>query len=138
MFFKRIWRRLRGALGVASLWGATWFAGAMTSLFFFGPSFPADFVFSLVLRAGLAGFVAGGAFSGALAYTFRNKQLSAVRTGGFVLLGAVVAGLLFPGSPIFGAVFGAAAAGVTISLAKSAPEPLNPVDPPDVLPKAVR
>ena len=137
MFWSRIWKRLRGAVGVASLWGATWFAGAVTSLFLLGPSLPADVVLRLALRAGLTGFLAGGAFSGALAYVFRNKQLSDVRAGGFVLLGAVVAGLLFPGAPIFGAMSGVAAAGVTIKLAKSAREPLNPADPPDVLPKAL-
>jgi len=138
VLFKKIWKRLRGALGVGTLWGTIWSVGAAAGLFLFGPSLPVDAVFRLALRAGLTGFLAGSAFAGALAYVFRNKQLSDVRAGGFVLLGAIVAGLLFPGAPMLGAVFGATAAGVTIRLAKSTPEPLNPVDSTDLLPKALQ
>ena len=132
MRLREFLKRLRGALGIGTLWGSIWFGGAVAILALFGPS---GVNLGMALRFGFTGFMAGTAFGGALVWLYRNKEISDIGAAGFVLLGAVVAGLFFPGSPLLPALFGAAAAGITIKLARRPGETLEPGSPTDLLPK---
>ncbi len=80
---------------------------------------------ALGVGTGTLGFVIGGAFSGVLTYAYRNRSFADIKAGRFALLGAVVAAVFFPGSPVMAAMFGALSAGTTIKLAQSAAEPLE-------------
>ena len=131
MELPQVWKRFRGAFGIGSLWGSIWLVGA-TILALVGPP---GLSLGVALRFGVTGFMVGTAFAGALAWLYRGKELSDVGSVGFTLAGAVVAGLFFPGSPLLAALFGGAAAAITIRLAKRPAESLHPGGSSDLLPK---
>lgn len=129
-------RRMRGALGMALIWGLAWFTGGMVLLLIVGPD-AADVPFPLFF--GLLGFLAGALFSGILGLIERGRgfhQLSLPRFAGWgaaagllfsvlfaltvtlIGAGAMLDDLLFL-APLFAAI-GAASAGGTLALARAA------------------
>ena len=142
---KLFWRRLRGAVGNAVVWGLSWFAGAWTwvlglQLLGWVPDYY-TWPFGLLIAAniGLTGFFAGGAFSGFLGLAYRGRALRNINVGWFALGGAAIAaicspvlttiarsgfGMGLPGDLVTGglmaALFGAVTAGTTIGLAQRA------------------
>ena len=131
MFLKRLLRRLRGALGVATLWAAAWFVGGLVLLTLSGAAnrLPWDLLLSMSARLGTVGFFTGGAFSGLLTFGYRNRSLSDISTARVALGGAVVAALLSPGMAIMAGIFGGVTAATSIKLAKAAVDPLDPGEP---------
>lgn len=127
-------RRMRGALGMAMVWGLAWFAGGMVLLLIVGPD-AADVPFPIGF--GALGFLAGALFSGILGLIERGRgfhQLSMARFAGwgaaagllFSVLFAVTVTLVGGGAllddlvflaPLFAAI-GAASAGGTLALAR--------------------
>lgn len=122
-----MWKRLRGALGVATLWGTVWFVGGWALVAILG--MPGELAFDQLLRItarfGLLGFFSGGAFSGYLTFSHRNRALSDISTTRVAVAGALVAGLLSPGMAVITGLFGGVCAATCIALAKSAADPLG-------------
>lgn len=143
---KGIWRRLRGAIGNAVVWGGAWFTGAL-ALFggaaLFGAGVGPDpwWVALLVsMNIGVTGFLTGLAFSAYLRLGLFDRSLLSIRAGRTAVAGALVAasasvllsallrvvyGLPFtPPSLLSGlplaVTFGAATAGATVYLAQRA------------------
>lgn len=86
-------RKLRGALGMAVTWTASWSVvafGAIYGLAFFVPSLRENTI-QAILLTGLAGFVGGTVFSIALTSFFRNRDLAQLRAGWIAILGMVSA-----------------------------------------------
>ena len=139
MFLKRFWRRLRGALGIATLWGTAWFVGglAVLSVSAWTGTIPWDIVLGMAARLGRLGFFTGGAFSGLLTFAYRNRSFSEINTVRFALGGAAIAALLSPGMAIMTGVFGGVTAAISIQLAKRASDPLIAGDSPNVLDPSV-
>ncbi len=139
MFFKRLWRRLRGALGIAILWGTAWFVGglAILAVSAWTGALPWDLILGMAARLGRIGFFTGGAFSGLLTFAYRDRRLSEINTVRFALGGAAVAALLSPGMAVMAGLFGGVTAATSIKLAKRASDPLIPGDSPSVLDQSV-
>ncbi len=139
-------RRLRGAVGNALVWGASWFG---TGLAVLSPihllgllpvANPWQVIFSVSANLGVVGFLVGGGFSAFLSLAYRDRSLLEIRAGRFAVGGAVVAALLSPivkyvavmstglgvslGDLVVGGVFpavlGGITAGATIKLAQNA------------------
>lgn len=133
---KKWLRRIRGALGMAVVWGLAWFSAGMVLRLIVGPG-AADVPFPVGF--GILGFLAGALFSGILGLVERGRgfhELSLPRFAGWgaaggllfsVLLaltatptgaGALLDDLLFLG-PLLAAA-GAASAGGALLLARRA------------------
>ncbi len=142
---REIFRRLRGALGNALVWGAGWFVAGLA--LFAGlrvvgvlpPSFSWVEVFEYAVRAGIVGVAAGGAFSIVIGLLYRGRRLSEISWVRFGIAGGVVTGLFVPlflqamnllsgdglvpwelvlDDGLWTAVFGGVAAGGTLKLAQ--------------------
>lgn len=100
---RKLWRRVRAAVGMGMAWGAAWFGAGMVLLLIVGPD-AADVPFPLGF--GLLGFLAGGLFSVVLGLVERGRRFDQLSLPRFAGWGAV-GGLLF--SVLF--VFGVALAG---------------------------
>ena len=96
---KLIFRRLRGALGNALVWGTVWFAAGfvlITGYSLLGPrSTTLSWeLLSYALRGAawiaMYGAVVGGAFSAYIAANFRNSRLQDLSPGRFALGGGLV------------------------------------------------
>lgn len=127
-------RRIRGAFGMALIWGLAWFAGGIVLLLIVGPD-AADVPFPIGF--GVLGFLAGALFSGILGLIERGRgfhQLSLPRFAGwgaaagllFSVLFALTVTLIGGGAllddlvflaPLFAAI-GTASAGGTLALAR--------------------
>ena len=84
-------RRVRGAVGMGSIWALAWFGAGMVLLLVLGPG-AADVPFPLGF--GLLGFLAGLTFSGVLALAGRRRSFDQISMARFALWGGV-GGLLF-------------------------------------------
>ena len=99
---KNFLRRLRGALGNAMVWGTAWFGAGFalwTAFYLLGQPLPGDpwrVIPYVAANFGVAGFLAGGAFSAFLRVAYRDRPILEIKVGRFALGGAVIAGLLFP------------------------------------------
>ncbi len=121
-------RKLKAALGNSIVWGGAWAAGSVTLatvLTWLGVvSVPLNLeeLSQIATWYGLAGIVAGGAFSGLLPIAFRGRDVLSVRSKLFLLgglaAGALIAPLL-PGPVWIGAILGAGTASGTLAIAKS-------------------
>ena len=104
MDFDTIFRRLRGALGNALVWGAGWAgvaaaAGAVFAVLgAVGLLPPVDWgeALSWAVRFGVVGFVAGGAFSGVVGLLYRGRRLSELSLPRFAVGGGVVTAVFVP------------------------------------------
>jgi len=139
VFSKRLWRRLRGALGIATLWGTAWFVGglAVLSVSAWTGAVPWDLILGTAARLGRIGFFTGGAFSGLLTFAYRDRSFSEINTVRFALGGAAIAALLSPGMAVMAGIFGGVTAATSIKLAKRASSPLIAGDSPRVLDPSV-
>jgi hypothetical protein len=113
-------RKLRGALGNAAVWGATWFgagstilsAAALTGL---APgSVSLGVILQLALSIGITGFVAGAGFSIVLGTEYRRHRLEDMQVGGMAIKGAVISVLLAPWVSF--AAIGLGGSGVSLGL----------------------
>ncbi len=127
-----IFKRVRGAIGNALVWGAAWFSItlALFSILYIAGDSPLSW--ELVLRGatgmGGVGFLAGGGFSAFLAFAYRDRRLLDINIGWFALGGAVVAGVggaVIANGALLGAIFGGVTAAGTIKLAKRASRRLS-------------
>ena len=94
-------RRLRGALGNALVWGAGWSAAAfavMVTMRLAGAMSDASWLqmFALAVKFGVIGTIAGGAFSAVIGLVYRGRRLSEINWIRFALGGAVVTGVFVP------------------------------------------
>ena len=138
-----IFRRLRGALGNALVWGVGWFTAGLVlfaTLRLAGiVSSPWTEVLELAGKAGIIGGIAGGAFSSVIRLLFHGRRLSEISWVRFGIIGGVVTGLFVPlfmqtmnllsgdglvpwelvlDDALLTAVFGGAAAGGSLKLAQ--------------------
>ena len=97
-----ILRRIRGALGNALVWAVSWVAGGTAVLGLlhltgvFQLADPSEIFSFFVPVLGMTGFLTGLAFSAYLPLAYRDHTVLEIRTGRFVLGGAVIAGLICP------------------------------------------
>lgn len=143
---KRMLRRIRGALGNSVAWAVSWVIGGtavlgllhLTGLFQLAD--PSEIFSFFVPVLGMTGFLTGIAFSTYLSFAYRDQSVLEIRTGRFVLAGAVIAGLICPlvillsplapeleastrillASELWTVVFGSVTAGATLKLAQRA------------------
>ena len=111
---KLIFRRLRGALGNALVWGTVWFGAGVALVLgysLFGPR-PSALSWELwrytllgATSVAVAGAVAGGAFSAYIAANFRNKRIQDLSPGRFALGGGLVSVLLVLAVSFVGSLF---------------------------------
>ncbi len=142
-----IFRRLRGALGNALVWGVGWFTAALAvfaALRVVGilpdtVSWAAGL--ELAIKFGIVGCIAGGAFSSVIRLLYHGRRLSEISWLRFGIVGGVVTGLFVPvfmqtmnllsgdglvpwelvlDDGLLTAVFGGAAAGGSLKLAQLA------------------
>jgi len=123
------WKRLRAAIGNALIWGAAWAAGSVVLLVLMAllgrlTVFP-DFeeMFQVATWFGSVGVLAGAAFSGVLRLVARDRGVLDLNAAPFVIGGSAIASLfagLLVGPVWIASVLGAATAGGTLALAKSA------------------
>jgi hypothetical protein len=113
-------RKLRGALGNAAVWGATWFGAGFTilsalTLTGLAPG-PASFgvLLQLAMSIGITGFVAGAGFSLVLGTEYRRHRLEEMQVGGMAIKGAVISVLLAPWVSF--AAIGLGGSGVSLGL----------------------
>ena len=145
-------RRLRGAIGKAFVWGAGWsvLAIAAFAVLKVGGFLSEGVIWldalGIAARLGIAGGVAGGAFSLAIGTLYRGRRLSEMSAVRFGIGGGLMAGLGVPlfletmsllsggglipleyvlGDGVLAGLFGAIAAGGSLKLAQRA-EPLLP------------
>lgn len=92
---QRFWRRVRGALGMAVVWGAAWAAfglliGVASKIlpFAFWDTFFTYFDAPLP-ALGMPGFIAGALFSAVLAIASRNRRFEELSLPRFTALGAL-------------------------------------------------
>jgi len=147
---KDIWRRLRGALGNAFVWGVGWFTVGLLAFAVFAVLrvvgiLPSTFswveALGLAVRMGIVGAVAGGAFAGVIGLLYHGRRLSEISWVRFGIGGGVVTGLFVPlflqtmnllsgdglvawnlvlDDAVWTSVFGAVAAGGSLKLAQLA------------------
>jgi len=142
-----IFRRLRGALGNALVWGAAWSASALAVFAALKVTgiLPASVIWldSLLVAArfGVVGGITGGAFSLVIGLLYRGRRLSEISWVRFGVGGGLVAGLFVPTfltvarllsgdtflpleallrNGLLSAMFGGVAAGVSLKLAQRA------------------
>ena len=133
MFLKRLMKRLRGALGVATLWGGVWFLGGLlfSGLLGLTTGLPWPALLGMAGTMGRIGFLTGGAFSAYLTFGYRNKSLAEISTARVARVGGLVAAVLSPGMAATAGLFGALAAATSIRAAKSALDPFDALDAAD-------
>lgn len=120
MFLKQLWKRVRGALGVATFWGSIWVAGGavvMVAMGLLGTLGMEGFL-RTAARLGATGFFAGGAFSGYLTFAHRKRTALQINTVRVALMGGVVAALLVPGMAGLAGLLGTVCAATSVELAK--------------------
>jgi hypothetical protein len=95
-----VFRRLRGAVGNALVWGVGWFTAALAV---FGTlriagiiSVPWVEVLVTAVKAGIIGGVAGGVFSSVIRLLYHGRRLSEISWVRFGIGGAVVTGMFVP------------------------------------------
>jgi hypothetical protein len=142
-----IFRRLRGAVGNAMVWGAGWAACALVTfagLKITGILSPSVIWLDSILvaaRFGLMGGIVGGAFSLVIGLLYRGRRLADINWVRFGLRGGIMAGLFVPTfmtaarllsgdtflplenlltNGLMSAAFGGVAAGVSLKLAQRA------------------
>lgn len=99
---KTFFKRLRGAVGSALVWGATWFttAGALFSTLHLTVGLPMEgpwrFILFVASSIAATGFLTGGAFSIFLRFGRLERPLLEVKVGKVALAGAIVSALVFP------------------------------------------
>jgi hypothetical protein len=94
-------RRLRGVVGNALVWGAGWFTAAiavggighMVGIF---PRVRWLDVLGLGIRVGVVGVFAGAAFAGAIAVLYRGRRLSEISAVRFGIGGGLISALFIP------------------------------------------
>ncbi len=100
MVANTIFRRLRGALGNAVVWGGAWFTGALALFGTLRVVGVFDFSWGAILftsfQAGVVGGVAGGFFATVIGLLYRGRRLSELNWVRFGLGGAVVTGIFVP------------------------------------------
>lgn len=102
MAIDNLFQRLRGALGNALVWGGSWGALALAgfSLLHLAGLLPERVSWldglGMAVRLGVAGVIAGGAFSGVIRLLYRGRRLSEISSVRFGIAGGVVAGLFVP------------------------------------------
>ncbi len=162
MASESIFRTLRGVVGNALVWGAGWFAATLVVLATLrvigADSESGSWVPELqfAARSGIMGAIAGTAFATFIRLWYRGRRLSDLNWVRFGLGGALVIGLFVPAflvvarllsgddflplsallrNGFVGAVFGGAAAGVSLKLAQLADRylPDRSHDQPDLL-----
>ncbi len=140
-----IFRRLRGTLGNALVWGVGWFTAAfavfatlrVVGIIPAAVSWEAGL--DTAIRLGVMGVIAGGAFSSVIRLLYHGRRLSEISWVRFGIGGGVVAGLFVPvflqlmnwlsgdglvplelvlDDGLLAAVFGGAAAGGSLKLAQ--------------------
>jgi hypothetical protein len=152
-----IFRRLRGAVGNAVVWGLGWTtlglvvaaAGKVAGVF---PLSWLDTI-GVAVRFGIVGGIAGGAFSLAIGLLYRGRRVSELSPVRFGIGGGIVAGVFVPAflqamnllsgggmiamkyvldDGLWSALFGAVAAGGSVLLAQRARTrlPVASQDPP--------
>ena len=148
---KSFLKRLRGAVGNATVWGTAWFAWTLalftTEELIGGLASPFPWLFILKMAGiiGVTGFLTGGAFSAFLRFAYRDQPLLEIKVRRFALGGAIIAGLLSPvvaviawaltgtgialgnliGVGALAALLGGVTAGATIKLAQRAARKLS-------------
>ena len=95
------WRRLRGAMGNALVWGAGWSAAAfavLAAMRLSGAEADASWldIVGLSARFGIVGTVAGAAFSAAIGVLYRGRRLSEISWLRFGIGGAVITAVFVP------------------------------------------
>jgi hypothetical protein len=159
MAARDFFRRLRGAVGNALVWGGAWFIGALALAATLRITGLAAISLDGALRGAamfaVMGTIAGGAFSTFIRLWYHGRRLEGLSWVRFGIAGAVVTGLFVPsfiivmrflsGDPflpleallkngIVGAVLGGAAAGATLKLAQLAKQlPPGQHDQPEAL-----
>ena len=98
---KNLFRRLRGALGNATVWAATWFLAAfpLHVLYWVVGIRPGPFwerALGIMMNYGGIGFLAGGVFSLYLGVVGRNQRLRKLRAGRIGLGSALTVGAVIP------------------------------------------
>ena len=95
-----IFRRLRGALGNALVWGVGWVTvglALLATLRVVGVfTFPWVELISFAIRLGIVGAVTGGAFAVVIRLLYHGRRLSEISWVRFGLGAAVVTGLFVP------------------------------------------
>jgi hypothetical protein len=142
-----IFRRLRGAVGNAVVWGAAWaacsaavFAGLKVAGLLPAPAIWLDAIL-VAARFGLMGGIVGGAFSLVIGLLYGGRRLSDLSAVRFGIRGGIMAGLFVPAfmtvarllsgdaflpladlltNGLMAAAFGAVAAGGSLTLAQRA------------------
>ena len=99
---KNLFRRLRGALGNAVVWGITWFLAAfpLHALYWVFGIRPGPFwerALGIMLNYGGIGFLAGGVFSLYLSIVGRRQGLRELKPGRIGLGSAITVGVVIPG-----------------------------------------
>ncbi|MDX2122519.1 MAG: hypothetical protein SF070_15850 [Gemmatimonadota bacterium] len=144
-----IFRRLRGALGLAVAWGVCWSAVTLVvhvALALVGDGFSWSETWRAAVRNGVVGGMASVAFSVVIGWLYRGRRLSEISWVRFGAGGAIVAGLALPAimfvgrtisgdgplpmekwiaSALLAAAFGGVAAGATMKLAQHGPSRLK-------------
>lgn len=120
MFLKQLWKRVRGALGVATFWGSVWVVGGAAVMVVMGlhTTLGLEGFLRTAARLGATGFFAGGAFSGYLTFAHRNRTALQINTVNVSLMGGVVAALLAPGMAGLAGLLGTGCAAASVVLAK--------------------
>jgi hypothetical protein len=95
-----IFRRLRGALGNALVWGVGWFTAGLA---LFATLRVAGIItdpwaegLEVAMKFGIVGGIAGGAFSSVIRLLFHGRRLSEISWVRFGIIGGVVTGLFVP------------------------------------------
>ena len=99
---KNLFRRLRGALGTATVWAATWFLAAfpLHVLYWVVGIRPGPFwerALGIMMNYGGIGFLAGGVFSLYLSIAGRGQRLRELKPGRVGLGSALTVGVVIPG-----------------------------------------
>lgn len=99
---KNLFRRLRGALGNAIVWAATWFLAAFPLHMMYwvlgvrsGPFW--ETALGMMLNYAGGGFLAGAVFSIYLGLAGRNQRLAELKPGRVGLGSALTVGVIIPG-----------------------------------------
>lgn len=94
----KLWRRVRGAIGMGLTWGMAWFGAGMILLVIVGVG-AADVPFPLFF--GLLGFLAGVTFSGILRIVEGRRRFDQMSLPRFAIWGGVGGVLLSLGMSLF-------------------------------------
>ena len=125
---KGIFKRIRGWIGNALVWGTAWSlvtAPIMGVVYWLGYGhFPLGLATRVAQTLFAMGFLAGGTFSTYLAVAHRHKRFDELRPGRFAVFGGIFAGLLVPvfslipglGMLLGGSFYGAVAGSVGLAV----------------------